>query len=182
MKRLRLDRLNFLVVDDDPHTLKLVSGMLRGFGARHVFLAAGAAEAFAEMRITPIDIAIVDWQMSPMDGVEFVKTVRTAEDSPNPFLPIIMLTANSEMKHVEAARDSGAHEYLVKPVSPKGLLKRIVSIIEHPRPFVRTKTYFGPDRRRRQVPFDGPDRRRTKARVVTGGAATENPFDGWLGS
>ena len=37
-----------------------------------------------------------------------------------------------------------------------------VAIIEHPRPFVRTPTYFGPDRRRQNKPFEGPDRRRGK--------------------
>ncbi len=173
MTRLALDRLNFLVVDDNRHTLKLVSGMLRGLGVRNIFLATDAPEAFAEMQANPIDVAIVDWEMKPMNGVEFVKTVRTAEDSPNPFLPIIMLTANTQTKHVKAARDAGAHEYLAKPVSPKGLLQRIRSIIEHVRPFVRTKTYFGPDRRRHQLPFKGPEKRKSKARATSGGAPHE---------
>ena len=52
MKGITLERVNFLVVDDNRHTRKLVSGILRGLGARNVFLAANAAEALDEMHVT----------------------------------------------------------------------------------------------------------------------------------
>ena len=51
-------------------------------------------------------------------------------------------------------------EFVVKPVNARTLLDRIMAVIYRPRPFVRTKTYFGPDRRRRAAPnFAGPYRR-----------------------
>jgi hypothetical protein len=52
---------------------------------------------------------------------------------------------------------------MAKPVSAKSLYRRLVSVIEHPRQFVRTKTYFGPDRRRKVQPFEGPNRRTNAA-------------------
>jgi DNA-binding response OmpR family regulator len=57
------------------------------------------------------------------------------------------------------ARDAGVTEFMAKPVSVKALCARINAIIDSPRPFIRASGYFGPDRRRRALPFNGPDRR-----------------------
>ncbi len=95
-----------------------------------------------------------------MDGLEFVRLLRTDTNSPNPFVPVIMLTAHTEAKRVVEARDAGVTEFLAKPISAHQLYSRIRAIIEHPRPFVRAKSYVGPDRRRRQEPdFKGPEQR-----------------------
>jgi two-component system chemotaxis response regulator CheY len=98
--------------------------------------------------------------MKPMDGLEFSRAVRTAENSPNPFLPIIMITGHTEKHQVEAARDAGVTEFLVKPITAQSLFSRIAEIVERPRAFVRCEAYFGPDRRRRAVEsYAGPWRR-----------------------
>jgi DNA-binding response OmpR family regulator len=85
--------------------------------------------------------------------------VRTDDDSPNMFLPIIMMTGHTERARIFSARDAGVTEFLAKPVTAKSLLMRLTNIIEHPRPFVRAKGYFGPDRRRRSEEYAGPERR-----------------------
>jgi DNA-binding response OmpR family regulator len=75
-------------------------------------------------------------------------------------MPIIMVTAFSERSNVEAAISAGIDEFLVKPVSPQMLFKRIVWLIENPRPYLRFGSYFGPDRRRQESPnFGGEERR-----------------------
>ncbi len=74
-------------------------------------------------------------------------------------LPIIMLTANSEPEYVVEARDRGVTEFLAKPFTVDSLYRRLVSVIARPRPFVNAEQYFGPDRRRRQVPHGGRNRR-----------------------
>jgi DNA-binding response OmpR family regulator len=95
-----------------------------------------------------------------MTGLDFVKLVRNSPKSPNPFVSIIMLTGHTHIDHVRLARDAGANEFLAKPVSVKAILSRMLSVIEHPRPFVRTDTYFGPCRRRRMADdYQGPERR-----------------------
>ena len=84
----------------------------------------------------------------------------TSPESQNPFVPIVMLTGHTSLERVHQARDAGINEFLAKPVSSKNLLGRLVSVIEHPRPFVRARCYFGPCRRRRRNDeYHGPERR-----------------------
>ena len=164
MAGYKLDRINFLVVDDNRHMRSLVKGILLALGTRLVAEAADGADAFKELRVFPADVIICDWNMSPLDGLDFVRLVRTAKDSPNPFVPILMLTGHTEMARVIEARDAGVHEFLAKPISAKGLYSRISSIIESPRTFIRASGYFGPDRRRRaaggKMEYKGKERRK----------------------
>ncbi len=160
MESYNLERLYFLVVDDNRHMRSLVRSVLRALGVRHIKEATDGADAYARLGIYAADVVICNWQMSPMDGLEFVRLLRTDTNSPNPFVPVIMLTAHTEAKRVVEARDAGVSEFLAKPFSAHQLYSRIRAIIEHPRPFVRAQMYVGPDRRRRQDPdFKGPERR-----------------------
>lgn len=165
MAGYNLERLNFLIVDDNKHMRALVKTILHALGSKNVAEAADGADAFKELRVFPADIIICDWNMSPLDGMDFVRLVRTGKDSPNPFVPIIMLTGHTELNRVLEARDAGVHEFLAKPISAKGLYSRLRSIIENPRPFVRTAIYFGPDRRRRQIDWKGKERRRATQKL-----------------
>lgn len=160
MARYNLEKIYFLIVDDNRHMRLIISSILEGFGARHVVEAEDGSDALREMRNAPIDIVITDWVMEPLDGHDFVKLVRTAPDSPNPYVPIIMLTGYTERHRVTDSRDAGVTEFLVKPVSAKALLSRIISVIDEPRPFVNTKHYTGPDRRRhRNITYSGSEKR-----------------------
>ncbi|MBL6933268.1 MAG: response regulator [Rhodospirillales bacterium] len=161
-KSYNLERLNFLVVDDNRHMRLIVKSILYSFGVRSVVEAEDGADAFRELRTYSADIVICDWKMEPLDGIDFTRMVRTASDSPNPFVPIVMLTGNTEQRRVVEARDAGVTEFLAKPISAKSLYSRIAGIIEHPRPFIRAKHYFGPDRRRKQTKFHCTDRRQHK--------------------
>jgi CheY-like chemotaxis protein len=156
------ESLRVLLVDDNQHMRAIVTTVLAGVGVRHVRETRDGAEALGVLREWPADLAIVDFQMYPLDGVEFTRMVRNAPDSKNPYLPIIMMTGHSERSRVMDARDAGVTEFVVKPLTAKAVLDRIQAVIYHPRPFVRTTTYFGPDRRRREDPFySGPKRRVT---------------------
>lgn len=168
MTGYNLERLNFLVVDDNKHMRALVKTILHALGSKSVVEAADGADAFKELRHFPADIIICDWNMSPLDGLDFVRLVRTGKDSPNPFAAIIMLTGHTEMHRVVEARDAGVHEFLAKPISAKGLYSRVRAIVEKPRPFIRTATYFGPDRRRRQIDYKGRERRKANQAPVAG--------------
>ena len=107
----------------------------------------------------PVDIVIVDWEMSPVNGIELTRNIRKMKDSYISFLPVIMLTAHSEKSRIIEARDSGVNEYVVKPLSALSLFKKIQSVIEDPRPFIQNKSYFGPDRRRKDDAYRGEERR-----------------------
>jgi len=141
--------VSVLVVDDQKFILNLVREMLRVLGAETIIDARDGGQAWEILQSTPIDMMITDWYMKPVDGLALVHRVRNHKDSPNPYLPIIMISGYSERLRIIKARDSGINEFVVKPLSAKALFGRIVNTIEHPRQFVRTESFFGPDRRRK---------------------------------
>ncbi|MBY0432106.1 MAG: response regulator [Rhodospirillales bacterium] len=157
---ITLDRLNILVVDDNDHMRSLIRLILQSFCCNQIREASDGADALREMQAVVPDILVTNWNMAPLDGVELTRHIRNSPDSPNPFMPIIMVTAYAELYRVFAARDAGVTEFLVKPLSAKALYSRVQAVILRPRPFVRTKQFFGPDRRRHgEKPFIGKDRR-----------------------
>lgn len=157
-----LENVSVLIVDDNAHMIHIVKTILRGFGIKAFFEATDAAEAFDIVRSDGPDIIIVDFQMDLLDGTDFARLVRTGDDIANPFVPIIMLSAHSERKRVIAAREAGITEFCCKPVTAEDLYKKFCAIINAPRQFVRTSTYFGPDRRRHtNENYKGPFRRKT---------------------
>lgn len=172
-----LEKVRFLVVDDNAHMLNIVKTILRGFGAVHVFEAKDPPEAHYRLKNDAIDIVILDYVMGEDDGVAFLRKLRSDKDSPNPYVPVIMLTAHSEKGRVEAARDAGATEFCAKPVTAAEMLRKVAAVIDRPRPFVRSDSYFGPDRRRHNDPnYRGEERRGDRKRAAQAeGETTEGP-------
>ena len=161
MIRIDFSNLRFLVVEDNPHMRRIIRTLLQGFGSREIYEAAdGVAGLEAFNKYTP-DIVIMDWAMPVFDGLDFARMIRQPDTNASPFTPIIMLTGHSERKRVTAARDAGVTEFMVKPVSATALHQRIVNVVANPRRYIRTKSYFGPDRRRNSTPgYSGPERRK----------------------
>jgi len=159
---MRYELLKVLLVDDNRYARLLLAEILRAVGVRDIFEAADGAEGLALMQASPIDVVITDLSMRPMDGIDFVKLLRTSPDSPNQFAPVIMVTGNATKSRLAEARDAGVNEFVAKPVTPQAVLQRLHMVIENPRPFVRNDGFVGPDRRRRDEPgFQGPRRRGT---------------------
>jgi CheY-like chemotaxis protein len=157
---LRYDLLKILLVDDNHHMRVLLGEILKALGVRHIFEAADGAQALKMMRTTQIDIVMTDLSMQPLDGIDFTRLLRRSPDSPNQMVPVIMITGHSTVARVQEARNAGVNEFLAKPLTARGVVERISQVIDHPRPFVKTETYFGPDRRRRADPgYNGPWRR-----------------------
>ena len=163
MAGYNLEQLKILIVDDNMHMRSMIRSILYALGVRDVETATDGESAFHQLHYFAADIILCDWNMEPMNGLDFVKLVRTDTDTPNPYVPIIMLTGYSELERVIEARDCGVHEFLAKPVSADKLYNRIKAVIENERIFVKAGGYFGPDRRRHDNPnFTGPDRRKAK--------------------
>lgn len=162
MTERRMHRLRVMIVDDNHHMINIVKTILRGFGIREFLDARSADEALEALKTTAVDIIVTDYAMEPIDGCGFVRKIRASEDSRLRFVPVIMLTAYSERSRVEAARDAGVNEFCTKPVTAVELYKKVCSVTNSARAFVRTSVYFGPDRRRRiDGSFDGDERRDT---------------------
>ena len=169
MKNHNLEVLSIMVVDDDRHMQSIVKSILSAMRIKNVRSYDTATDAFSELQQWIPDIVITDWKMEPLDGLDFVRLIRIGEDSPNPYLPIILLTGYTEFERITEARDAGVTEILAKPISVESLHSRIVNIIEKPRPFIKSTDYFGPDRRRggAEKSYDGPWRRHDDAAQVS---------------
>jgi len=156
----RLAKVEVLIADPDTEVSRLVRDVLRYAGFQQITIVKDGREAIAKLKSNEVDLLITDWQMEQLNGIELIRYLRTNPDSPNPYLPIIMLTGKAERMDVESARDAGVTEFLVKPFTAKGLFERLVMVIENPRSFIISSRYMGPDRRRRtDIPPTGSDRR-----------------------
>jgi len=157
---LDLSALRFIIVDDSAEMRTLLTNMLFSLGGHNVLDAADGTGALEIMGVNHVDVVLTDWMMSPMDGIEFTRQVRTAPESRYQMIPIIMISGYTEVKHVAKARNAGVTEFLAKPVSPISLYQRIEEVILRPRKFIRTETYTGPDRHRHSdETYFGPRRR-----------------------
>lgn len=157
---MRYELLKILLVDDNHHMRLLLGEILRALGVRQLYEAGDGAQGLQMMKSHPVDIVMTDLSMQPMDGIDFVRLLRNSPDSPNQMCPVIMITGHSTMQRVNEARNAGVNEFLAKPLTARGVIERLDRVVEHPRPYVRTSDYFGPDRRRRADPgFQGPWRR-----------------------
>jgi two-component system chemotaxis response regulator CheY len=166
MVRINFNRLRFLVISTTTRMCGASCARCCTASARAKCMRPKTGlEAFTQYGP---DIVITDWVMPIFDGLELVQMIRQPGANANPYVPIIMLTGHSEKHRVVRARDAGITEFLAKPISATALYERILNLIANPRPFIRTKTYFGPDRRRNaNVNYIGPERRKGgKADVI----------------
>ena len=157
---LRYDLLTILLADDNQHMRMIVTEILRAIGVRRIYEAGDGAQGLQVLRTHPVDIVMTDLSMTPLDGIDFVRLIRKSTDSATQLVPVIMITGHSTLTRVNEARDAGVNEFLTKPITGRGLIERISLVVNQPRPFVRSATYFGPDRRRHaDARWQGPMRR-----------------------
>jgi two-component system chemotaxis response regulator CheY len=109
------------LVDDSPTMLASMAGVLVGAGMA-VEKAADAEEALRRLNARPaLRIIITDYHMPGMNGVELIREIRKLPAYR--FLPILVLTTESEQAKRDMARAAGATGWLVKPVAPDKLLQ-----------------------------------------------------------
>ncbi|MCG8356115.1 MAG: response regulator [Kiloniellales bacterium] len=155
-----MERLRVLVVDDSQYMIGIVRTLLEAMGVSDIRGINCTDDPIHEIRTFKPDLIITDHIMEPINGLELIRAIRNQRNGNMRFVPVILLTGYAHEGVVTAARfDAGADAVLVKPVSAKRLHACIVSLYESTRTFVQTTTYFGPDRRTRDRPFEGPDRR-----------------------
>ena len=161
-RRERLSTLFVLVADRNHRTASLVQRILFSFGFRNLDITTSGESALALLRERRYDIIITELTMTPVDGIALIKAIRAAKEDARirHDIPIIMLTARTDIESVSMARDAGVTEFVAKPFSAKTISNRIIQIIDHPRAFVESPVYVGPDRRRRGLPPDEAGERR----------------------
>lgn len=116
-----------LVVDDEPHILRVLGTVLgeRGYG---VTIATDGSEGLDELAADDFDLVILDLMMPGASGLEILSRIRS--DPQRADTPVIILTAKGQDTDREAALAGGANDFLTKPFSPKKLIARIAEILE----------------------------------------------------
>jgi two-component system KDP operon response regulator KdpE len=112
-------RPSVLVVDDDPQVAKLVADILVGHGY-DVWTASEAESAMASIAARHPALVIIDLEMPGTDGIELCRRVRETSH-----VPIIVVSGNRDFRSEVAALDSGADDYLVRPLVTDTLLARV---------------------------------------------------------
>ena len=148
-----LAKVHILVVDDSVHIRRLITTMLHSMGGAQITEAKDGATAMQHLSKGTTDIALIDWMLddgSGRNGMDMVREIRASNQEQIAFMPIIMITGHTERENIETARDAGVTEFLAKPFTAKTLYSRIATLVDNPRAFVKTRSFFGPDRRRRE--------------------------------
>jgi two-component system chemotaxis response regulator CheY len=144
-----MEGLVVLVADSNSYTRRLTRMMLTNLGAKAIYEAADGIAAIDAIRTVNPDVMILDWDMPVLDGREVMRIVRSPGVFPKPNLPVIMLSDRGLRSRVTTAIRLGVHEFLIKPISPKTLQQRLLSIMLKPRAMVRAGKYYIPMPRRR---------------------------------
>ena len=154
-------KISVLIVENSHAMFDLTQSVLSTFGAGKVLSAFGFQRGFDCFCEENPDLVIIDWLEEPLTGLELTKKIRTDARSPNPYVPIILMSGHSSLKRILTARDAGITSFVAKPYTARALYSRIEHLIEQPRPFVRSENFTGPDRRVGHAPigYNGPDRR-----------------------
>ncbi|MDO8421043.1 MAG: response regulator [Parvibaculum sp.] len=137
-----LKDLDILIVDDNANMRLLVRTILRSFGLQDARQARDGTTALAELERRIPSLIISDWEMAPMNGLDFIRAVRRVGREPLCFVPIIVLTAHASRQIIETAFAAGATQLLVKPVTPANLLQRVNWVLEDDRPFVKVDDIY----------------------------------------
>jgi CheY-like chemotaxis protein len=164
------ERLSVLIVDDSGFMINMMTEVLRALEIGHIQVAKDGGTAVNLLRsvskhdsaaanVLAFDLVIADYVMSPINGAMLLRWIRQSPDSPDRFLPVIMISGAVDSPKVHECRDLGATEFLAKPFSIQSISEHLIALIENPRPFLHTHDYFGPDRRRKSRPYADADRR-----------------------
>jgi len=162
-----LAMLKVLVVDDNANVQRLIGDVLRAGGVGQVENACDGMRAREKIAQWDPHIIFSDWNMPVMDGLEMTRSIRRAAvvydpRIPNPHVPVVIVTGHRSEADVLTARKAGVNEFVIKPFTPAGILSRIQLVLLKPRPFIVSRDYIGPDRRRKaELSYTGPMRRTT---------------------
>ncbi len=145
---LDFSRLRILLIENNHMMRRLVREMLVGFGAStaNVIETDNVDDAIRSVYNSKFDIVICDFSLGDLDGGDLIRHIRGDASCPNRKIPILLITGSPSNDKVSKALNSGVNEVLAKPLSPKILHFRLVSMITRPRPFVITSKYVGPAR------------------------------------
>lgn len=124
-----INNMTVLLADDMPNMIQSIKGMLKILGFGKIFLpASNGEEALKVLKKESVDMAIIDYDMPVMTGIECLREIR--EDRKYRDLPVIMITAQAYQDFVAEVGESEINAYILKPVTIKLLEDKVSTVIE----------------------------------------------------
>ncbi len=120
-----------LIAEDDKMTANMISELVKSLGHTSEVVYNGD-DSLDRLKFYDFDLAILDWQMPGMSGVEVCKTYRQSGGR----APILMLTGKGNISDKEQGFFSGADDYLTKPFDVRELSARIKALLRRPADYV----------------------------------------------
>lgn len=142
-----------VIYDNDRQWCQFLARELSALGFDQVTQAKTPKEALQAIRDSDADALIT------RHDLKLVKFLRSHKASPNKKIVIVLVTGNVGAEDILAERDAGVNEIVAKPASANQVISHLYNALTHPRRFVESKRYQGPDRRRHDRHFGKPERR-----------------------
>lgn len=121
--------MSVLIVDDYKTMLRVIRSLLAQIGIKDVQEAKDGGSAAELLRTHKFDLVISDWNMEPISGFDLLKVVRAGRAG-NKDVPFIMVTAESKVENIVAAKQAGVSNYIVKPFSAETLKSKIEAVMK----------------------------------------------------
>ena len=118
--------MEVLVVDDASAMRKIVRGLLKELGFKHIREAENGQTALDELRRKRADFVVSDWNMPVMTGIDLLRAIRGDERLKN--IPVLMVTAEAKQENIMAAVQAGVSNYIVKPFNAHTLQEKLNKI------------------------------------------------------
>lgn len=124
-----MSEVRALIVDDSSVMRKIVERSLRQAGLESlvVFEAGSGVEGLEILKSREVDLILSDINMPSMDGLEFVRQLRSQQLAPE--VPVVMITTESSEEHVRQAIEAGAKGYIRKPFTADQVKQRVLPLL-----------------------------------------------------
>ena len=115
--------MKVMLVDDSNTMRRIQKNVIEQVGITDIAEAADGKDAYEKLSENPVDIILLDWNMPNMDGITFLKAIRSMEKFNA--IKVIMCTSESEKPKILEALKAGANSYIVKPFTPEVLTAKL---------------------------------------------------------
>lgn len=154
-----LNYCSALVVDDNASSRTILTSALNEIGFGHVRSVSNGAMAMSHLMESigspmngsapPVDLVLSEWDMDPVGGLLLARWLRMSRQSPNRFMRMAFVSGNLDAEKVELSRLAGVNSAMSKPFTINKLKAHLTNLITGNPVFVKSPSYFGPNRRRR---------------------------------
>lgn len=118
--------MRFLVVDDSSTMRRIIINTLNKLGYQEIVEASNGREGMDRVGSAEIDMVITDWNMPEMNGIEFIRALRSHDKTKE--TPVLMVTTNAAKDDIVEALRAGVNNYIVKPFTPDTFKEKIEAV------------------------------------------------------